>query len=70
MYVANVWSRLRPDEPLIKRSVNLMSDKPLTPAEIEQQIYSQWGEWEKYAAEELKEVRVWSAYHRIPVMGE
>jgi hypothetical protein len=65
MYKCKTWSRLRPDEPLTERFVNIMSDKPLTPAEIEQQVYSRWGEWERYSAEELKEVRVWAAFHKI-----
>jgi len=67
MYVANTWSRIRPDEPLISRRVNLMSDVALTPAEIEEQIYFRWteGVWEKYIAEKLERVQVFSAYHKI-----
>lgn len=68
MYKVKTWSRLRPDEPLTERFVNLMSDRALTPTEIEQQVESQWGEWERYSAEELKEVRVWAAYHKIPII--
>ena len=65
MYKAKVWSRLRKDEPLTERFVNIMSDKPLTPAELESQIYERWGEWEKYSAEELKQVRVVGVYRRV-----
>lgn len=70
MYLANTWSRIRPDEPLIKRQVNLMSDIPLTPSQIEEQIYRVWGAWENYVPERLERVQVYSAYHKIPVIGE
>jgi hypothetical protein len=66
MYKAKVWSQLRAGEPLTERLVNIMSDMPLTPTEIESQIYERWGEWEKYSAEALKRVQVVGAYHRIP----
>lgn len=66
MYVANTWSRLRPDAPLTQRTVNLMSDIPLTPAQVEQQISEGWGVWEKYGQEKLERVLVKSAFHRIP----
>jgi len=65
MYLVNTWSRLRPDEPLTSRRVNIMSDVPLTPTEIEEQVYSRWGEWERYSAEKLERVQVWTAYHKI-----
>jgi len=68
MYKANVWSRLTPDSPLTERFVNIMSDKPLTPAQMEAEVYERWGEWERYSAEELKAVKVVAAYHKIPLM--
>lgn len=66
MYKANTWSRLRPDEPLTERFVNIMSNVPMTPAEIEQQVYSRWGEWERYSAEKLERVQVIAAFHKVP----
>jgi len=66
MYKVQVWSRLQPDEPLTERFVNLLSDVPLTPAQIEEQIYGRWGEWEKYSAESLERVQVSMAYHKVP----
>jgi len=66
MFKVKVWSQTRPGEPLTERFVNIMSDRNMTPVEIEQQVFSQWGEWEKYAAESLKKVQTWSAYRRIP----
>jgi len=66
MYKVKTWSQLKPDEPLTERFVNIMSDKLLTPAEIEQQVYSRWGEWEMYAAEKLKRIEPVGVYHKIP----
>lgn len=65
MYKVNTWSRLKPDEPLTERFVNVMSDVPMSPAEVEEQVTSQWGEWEKYSAEKLEDIKVVGAYHRI-----
>ena len=65
MYKANTWSRLKPDEPLTERFVNIMSDEPMSPQEVEEQVESQWVQWEKYAQEQLEGVKVVGAYHRI-----
>lgn len=65
MYKVKTLSRVRPDEPIVERFVNIMSDIPLTPREVEQQVWSRWGEWEKYEGERLKELVVWSAYRRV-----
>jgi hypothetical protein len=43
----------------------VMSDKLLTPFEIEAQVYSRWGEWEKYEGEALKRIQVVGVYHKI-----
>jgi len=66
MYKVKTLSRLKPGEPMTERFVNIMSDKPLTPAELESQIEERWGEWERYAAEELVSLQVWSAAQRSP----
>jgi len=65
MYKVNTLSRLKPDEPLQERFVNIMSDVPLSPTEVEQQVMSMWGEWEKYAQESIEGLKVVGAYHRI-----
>lgn len=44
--------------------VNIMSDVPLTPAMIEQQVTEQWGEWEKYRPEALTELQVWTVFRK------
>lgn len=64
MYKVKTHSRLKPDAPITERFVNIMSDKPLTPTELESQVEARWGEWEKYAAEELVGLQVWSAAQR------
>lgn len=66
MYKCKTWSQLRPDEPLTERFVNILSDVPMTPSEIEQQVYVRWGEWERYSAEALQRVQIQAAYHKIP----
>ena len=65
MYKVKAWSQTRPDEPLTERFVNITSDKLLTPAQIEQQVYGRWGEWERYEGETLKRVQVVGVYHKI-----
>lgn len=65
MYKVKTESRLRPDEPLATRFVNIMSDTPLTPRQLEAQVEERWGEWEKYAVEELVGLQVWSAVQRV-----
>ena len=65
MYKVNTWSRIKPDEPLTERYVNLMSDVPMSVAGIEQEVWASWGEWEKYAPDRLAKVQVKSAFHRV-----
>lgn len=69
MYKIKTLSRLKPGEPIVERFVNIMSDKPLTPQEIGSQVEERWGEWEKYAAEELVGLQVWSAAQRSALWG-
>lgn len=65
MYKVKTESRLRPDAPITTRFVNIMSDTPMTPSMLESEVESQWGEWERYGAEELTGLQVWSAVHRV-----
>lgn len=65
MYKVRTESRLRPDEPLTERFVNIMSDTPLTSRMLEAQVEERWGEWERYAVEELVGLQVWSAVQRV-----
>jgi len=65
IYKANTWSRIHPDEPLTERQVTFTSDKPLTPAQVEEQIATKWSAWERYIPEKVERIQVTSAYHRI-----
>lgn len=64
MYKVKVQSRLRPDEPITERFVNLMSDVPLTGAQIEQGVIEKWAEWEDYTAEAIEKIIPFTAVHR------
>ena len=65
MYKVKVLSRLRPGEPITERFVNIMSDVPLTPAMVEAEVAASWGGWEKYSAEEITGLQVWSAVRQV-----
>lgn len=67
MYTIKVFTRLSPGEPIAERFVNLMSDRALTPLEMESQVSEWWREKERYEHEILEEIRVWSAIHRGPI---
>lgn len=65
MYVVKVQTRLRPDAPVIKRKVNILSDVPMTPRMVEQAVIEKWSEWENYTAETLEEIQAWTGVHRM-----
>jgi len=65
MYKIKVESRLRPDQPLVSRFINIMSDTPLTPRMVEQTLTEKWSEYEDYTAEAIEEMTVWSAVHKV-----
>jgi len=67
MYKVKTKSRLQPDAPITERFVNIMSDVPLTIREVQAQVEERWGEWEKYAPEELVSLQVWTAIHRVAI---
>jgi len=54
-----------PDEPLQERFVNIPSDRPMSPQEVEAEVFDRWDDWEKYAGEELDSATVVAGYHRI-----
>jgi len=64
MYKVKVESRLRPDEPMMERFVNIMSDTPMTPAMVEQSVTEKWTQWEDYTAEAIEKMTVWTAVHK------
>ncbi len=65
MYKVKVQSVIKRGEPITERFVNIMSDVPMTPEMVESEVEDRWGEWERYAAEELLKVQSWSAVHRV-----
>ncbi|GAI69457.1 unnamed protein product [marine sediment metagenome] len=65
MYILKVQSILAPGMPVIERKVNILSDRPLTPAQAESEVTQQWQEWEKYAPETLTGIQAWSAVHKV-----
>jgi len=64
MYKVKVESRLSPGEPIQERFVNILSDKPMTPAMVEQAVTEKWAEWEDYTAEAIEKMVVWTAVHK------
>lgn len=65
IYKIKVQSVVRLGEPITERFVNIMSDVPMTPAMIESEVEERWGEWEKYAAETITRLQVWSAVRKV-----
>ena len=65
MYKVKVHSVIQAGQPVTERFVNIMSDIPLTPAMIEEQVREEWAEWEKYAKEEIVGLTTWSAVHKV-----
>jgi len=65
-YKLRVRTILLPGKSITEHFVIIESDKPLTCAEMEQQVYSRWGEWEHYEPELLTGVQRVAAYHRMP----
>lgn len=66
MYLVKVRTQRRAGEPIVTHSVNIMSEKALTPAQVEQQVEQKWGEWENYKGERIKDLQVWTAYRKEP----
>jgi len=65
MYKVKVTVQTEPDKPLQERFVNIMHDRLLTPVEIETQVRSQWGEWERYKGETINRLQIVGVYHKI-----
>lgn len=65
MYKISVHTRLAPGEPLEKRFVNIVNDKPMTPGEIETRVREMWGAWYPERREILEEVIPETAFRRV-----
>lgn len=64
LYKIKVHSVIQAGEPFTERFVNIMSDVPLTPTMIEEEVVKQWREWERYKAEEISGLQVWSVFKK------
>jgi len=64
LYKLKVQTRLRPGEPMEERFVNIMSDKPMTPGEIEQGVILSWGDWYGELQQQIINVTPELAVHR------
>lgn len=64
MYKVKVSSRVRPDEPLVSRFVNIMSDRALTPREFEALAWDMISEQSPKRIGEVEEISGWSAVQR------
>ena len=65
MYKVRVLSRTRPTEPIESNFVNIMQDRPLTPAEIEGLTWELIGEQSPNKISEVVGVTAWSAIQRV-----
>ena len=68
MFKVKAKFRTGPDEPLQERFVNIPSDQPMTPDEVEAAVFDRWSDWERYVGEELDSASVVAGYHRIDIM--
>lgn len=62
MYKVKVQTRLSPDVPIEERFVNIVTDKPMTPAMMEQAVIEKWAEWEYEPLEAIEQITPWSAF--------
>lgn len=56
MFNVRVRTRLSPGEPITDRFVNIMSDRPMTPREMETEIKKLWGQWYPERREQIVEI--------------
>lgn len=66
MNKVNVQYRTRPGEPIVSRFVNVMSDRPLTPRELEQSVLDNLVEWQDSIPGVVERVIPWTILHRVP----
>lgn len=65
MYKVRVFTRTSPDEPMKERFVNIPSDTPLSPDEIEQEVEDRWEDEWKYEGEKLERSQAVAGYRRV-----
>ena len=67
LYKLRVQTRLRPGEPIEERFVNIVTDRALTPGEIEREMILRWGGWYPERREELVSIEPILAVHKVKV---
>lgn len=67
LYKLKVHTRLRPGEPLTERFVNIISDRPLTPGEWEEEVLTSWGDWYKESRDQILAITPELAVHRATI---
>ncbi len=65
MYKVRAWVRTAPGEPLKERLVNIPSDDPMTPEEVEAEVFDRWDDWERYAGETLERAQIIAGWHYV-----
>jgi len=65
MYKVRVETRISPDEPSESRFVNIVSDKPMTPRELETEVEESWTGWYPDRAGEIDTVTPETAMQRV-----
>lgn len=65
MYKVRVESRASPDKPITSRFVNIVSDKPMTPRELETEVQDSWAGWYPDRQGEIDTVTPETAMQRI-----
>lgn len=56
MYIIRIKTKASPEEPIEEYEISIQTDKPMTPAMIEQQVIEERIKEEKYAGEVLLEI--------------
>ncbi len=65
MYKVRAFVRTQPGEPLTERMVNIPSDRPMTPTEVEAEVYDRWTDEEKYQGETIERAQVVAGWHYV-----
>ena len=65
MYKVKIMSRTAPGEPLTERFVNIMQDRPMTPAEVEGLTWSMIGQQSPKLQSQVISVTPWTAIQRV-----
>jgi len=67
MYKVKVWTQTRPGEPITSRFVNIVTDKPLTVGQAEEEVYQRWAGWSKYGHESITSLAVETTIQRMAI---